>query len=134
MQADKFFVVYKPTKYSDKADVFDGKPTTLQGLYNQFKGGLKPDMIYAIFTNKQEAQDEADILEVLRLSMKKDFDPFNLGIEERFKLFIRAFEELSTKYGIIVTSTGGVTILNKKEDIRYDEDYTSGDIQLIHNK
>jgi hypothetical protein len=130
MQADKFFVVYKPTKDSEKTDVFDGNPTTLQGLYNQFKGGLTPEMIDAIFTDKQEAQDEAEILEVIRLSMKKDFDPFNLNIEERFKLFIRAFEELSTKYGIIVTSTGGATILKEKENVLYSEDHTSGDIQL----
>lgn len=130
MKVQEFYVVYCPTPDSGQADVFSAEPNTLQGLYNQFRGGLRPDMIHAIFTEKQEARDEADILEVIRLSMKKDFDPFNVDIENRFKLFIRAFEELSTKYGIIVTSTGGVTILTKKKVIRYDEDYTSGDINL----
>ena len=132
MKADEFFVVYKPTKDSEKVDVFSGRPTNIQGLYNQFKGGLKPEMIYGIFTNKQEAQDEAEILEVLRLSMNSKLNPFKLDMEDRFTQFIRAFEELSTKYGVIVTSTGGVIILNEKEDIRYDNDYTSGDINLLH--
>jgi DNA polymerase III alpha subunit (gram-positive type) len=132
MNVEKLFVVYKPTFESEKVDVFNGEPTTIQNLYNQFRGGLKPEMIYAIFTDKQEAQDEADIVEVLRLSMKSDFDPFNLNDEERFKTFIRAFEQLSTKYGVIVTTTGGVIILNEKENIRYDNDYTSGDINLLH--
>lgn len=132
MEADKFFVVYKPTKDSEKVDVFNGQPTTLQGLYNQFKGGLKPEMIHSVFTERQEAQDEADILEVIRLSLNSKFNPFKLDKEERFTQFIRALEELSTKYGVIVTSTGGVIILNDKEDIRYDNDYTSGDINLLH--
>jgi hypothetical protein len=132
MRADEFFVVYKPTKDSEKVDVFDGKPITLQSLYNQFKGGLKPEMIYGVFTDKQEAQDEAELLEVLRLSMNSKFNPFKLNKEERFTQFIHAFEELSTRFGIIVTSTGGVIILDEKEDIRYDNDYTSGDINLYH--
>ena len=132
MRADEFFVVYKPTRDSEKVDVFNGKPTTLQSLYNQFKGGLKPDMIHGVYTDKQEAQDEAEILEVLRLGMNSKFNPFKLDKEQRFTQFILAFEELSTKFGIIVTSTGGVIILNEKEDIRYDNDYTSGDINLQH--
>lgn len=132
MRADKFFVVFKPTKDSEKVDVFSGKPTTLQELYSQFKGGLKPEMIDGIYTDKKEAQDEADILEVIRLSMNSKLNPFKLDKEERFTQFIRAFEELSTKYGVIVTSTGGVIILNEKENIRYDNDYTSGDINVIY--
>jgi hypothetical protein len=134
MRADEFFVVYKPTKDSEKVDVFSGKPTTLQSLYNQFKGGLKLEMIYGVYTDKQEAQDEAEILEVLRLSMNNKLNPFKLGKEERFTLFIHAFEELSTKFGVIVTSTGGVIILNEKEDIHYVDDYTSGDMQIDYNK
>ncbi len=132
MKADEFFVVYKPTKDSEKVDVFSGRPTTLQSLYNQFKGGLKPEMIYGVYTDKQEAQDEAEILEVLRLAMNSKLNPFKLNKEKRFTQFVRAFEELSTKYGVIVTSTGGVIILNEKEEIRYNNDYTSGDINLLH--
>jgi hypothetical protein len=132
MNIDKFFVVYKPTKESEKVDVFNAEPTTLQNLFNQFKGGLKPEMVFGIFTDKQEAQDEANILEVVRLSMRDRFDPFNMNKEKRFKTFIQAFEELSTKFGVIVTSTGGVIILNEREDIHYSDDYTSGDIQLHH--
>ena len=131
MRADKFFVVFKPTKDSEKVDVFNGKPISLQELYNQFKGGLKPEMIDGIYTDKQEAQDEADILEVLRLSINSKLNPFKLDKEERFIQFVRAFEELSTKYGVIVTSTGGVIILNEKEVIHYTDDYTSGDINVI---
>lgn len=56
----KLYVVYTPTKHSEKVDVFDGRPDSLAGLFRQVKGGLKIDMVHAIYTTKTEAQKESE--------------------------------------------------------------------------
>lgn len=83
----------------------------------------------SIYTKIREAEKEADMLYKQVLSARNEDDPFTFPMKERFEKFIRAFEELSTKYGVVVTSTGGVTIFNKKKKIFYSDDHTSGDIQ-----
>ena len=52
----KLYVVYKPTRHSEKIDVFDGRPDRLHGLYSQFFGGLTVDMIHGIYTTQAEAR------------------------------------------------------------------------------
>jgi hypothetical protein len=132
MKTEELFVVFKPTFESERADIFNGQPTTMQDLFNQFKGGLTPDLIHAVYTQKREAQKEADMLYKQLLSTRNEDDPFTFPKRQRFEKFVRAFEEISTKYGVAIYSTGGVTILNSKQDIVYSDDYTSGDIQPIN--
>lgn len=60
LNLSKFYVVYKPTKFSVKADVFDGRPTNLKSLSNEFKGGLTPSMVVGIYTTKAEAEIAAE--------------------------------------------------------------------------
>ncbi|MGK7390279.1 MAG: hypothetical protein ACNS60_08005 [Candidatus Cyclobacteriaceae bacterium M2_1C_046] len=59
---DKLYVVYKPTRHSEKADVFDGRTDTLAGLFRQVLGGLKVEQVHAIFTTSAEAEKEANLL------------------------------------------------------------------------
>jgi hypothetical protein len=129
MKTEELYVVFKPTFESEKVDIFNGQPTSLQSLYNHFLGGLKPEMIHGVYTKKEEAEKEASLLHLELLCRRNENDPFSFPTKTRFKKFIRAFEELSTKYGVIVTSTGGVTILPGKKKIYYSDDHTSGDIQ-----
>ena len=58
----KLYVVYTPTKYSEKADVFDGRPDSLAGLFRQVLGGLKIEQVHAIYTTAAEAEKAADKL------------------------------------------------------------------------
>jgi hypothetical protein len=132
MKTEELFVVFKPTFESEESDIFSGQATTLQSLYNQFIGGLKPDMIHGVYTKIREAEKEADMLYKALLSTRNENDPFTFPMKERFKMFVHALEEISTKYGVAVYSTGGVKILNNKQDIVYSDDHTSGDIQPIN--
>ncbi len=128
MKTENFFIVYKPNFESEMADIFNGTETTLQSLYNQFNGGLKPEMVHAIFTEKAEAEKEADVLYKKCLSTRNEDDPFTLPVKQRFTKFVESIEELSTKFGVIVRSTGGVTILKEKKKIIYTKEHTSGDL------
>lgn len=56
----KLYVVYKPTKDSEQVDVFDGRPDSLAGLFQQVKGGLTIGKVHAIYTTKSEAQRESE--------------------------------------------------------------------------
>jgi hypothetical protein len=60
---DKLYVIYKPTRHSEKADVFDGRPDTLAGLFRQVLGGLKIEQVHAIYTTPAEAEKEANHLQ-----------------------------------------------------------------------
>lgn len=66
---DKLYVVYKPSRHSEKADVFDGRPDSLAGLFRQVLGGLKIEQVHAIFTTPAEAEKEANLL--LKKSSRK---------------------------------------------------------------
>jgi hypothetical protein len=59
---EKLYVVYTPTKHSEKADVFDGRPDSLAGLFRQVLGGLKIEQVHAIYTTPAEAEKEANLL------------------------------------------------------------------------
>lgn len=50
--------------------------------------------------------------------------------KERFEAFTKELAIISSKYGIVIQSTGGVSIYNKDETIQveYSTDYTSGDL------
>jgi len=50
--------------------------------------------------------------------------------QERFKLFTAELSKLSDKYGILITSVGGVTIFEEGEllGVKYSNDSTSGDL------
>lgn len=54
---DKFFVVTTPEKGSMLADILFA--TTFRGLALQFAGGLKADEIVGFYTEKAEAEYEA---------------------------------------------------------------------------
>ncbi|GAA5030780.1 hypothetical protein GCM10011506_22120 [Marivirga lumbricoides] len=66
---DKLYVVYQPTRHSEKADVFDGRPDTLAGLFRQVLGGLKIEQVHAIYTTPLEAEKEANL--ILKKSSRK---------------------------------------------------------------
>lgn len=128
MKTEKLFVVYKPTFESERADIFSGDASTINSLYNQFLGGLKPEMIHGFYIKKSEAEKEAENLYQQLLATRKEDNPLSFPTKERFKRFIDEFEELSMKYSIVVESIGGVTILSGKKKIIYTTDHTSGDI------
>ena len=57
MKIEKFWVVTKPGLVSELADVcFE---TDAKGLALQFRGGLEPEEIHAIYTDHSEAEKEA---------------------------------------------------------------------------
>ena len=62
LNLNKLYVVYRPTKYSEKVDVFDGRPDSLGGLFRQVMGGLKTEQVHAIYTTPAEAEKEANRL------------------------------------------------------------------------
>lgn len=72
LNLNKLFVVYKPTKYSEKEDVFDGHPDTLAGLFRQVLGGLKIEQVHAIYTTPMEAKKEGNRL-LQKPKKKRDF-------------------------------------------------------------
>lgn len=58
MKIEKFWVVTRPHRLSEISDVcFD---TDAKGLALQFKGGLDPEEIHAVYTAMNEAQREAE--------------------------------------------------------------------------
>ncbi|MCB9448669.1 MAG: hypothetical protein H6585_10030 [Flavobacteriales bacterium] len=59
LNLNKLYIVYTPTRLSEKVDVFDDRPTTIKSLINQARGGLTPAGIHAVFTTKPEAVKEA---------------------------------------------------------------------------
>ena len=128
MKIERFYVVYKATIKSEISDIFNCEITRLENLYHQFQGGLKPETIQGIFTEKAEAETEAKRIYEKLISDKFGIEKFILPEQERFKRFIAAMEEISTKYGVIVSSTGGVTILDKQKQIYYSKDHTSSDL------
>lgn len=77
LNLNKLFVVYKPTRYSEKVDVFDGRPDTLAGLFRQVLGGLRIEQVHSIYTTKNEAQKEADqlLLTKAKKTKKKSLKP-----------------------------------------------------------
>jgi len=50
--------------------------------------------------------------------------------KQRFDGFVTGLEKLSAKYGVVLQVTGGVVIYDEGEikSVRYDRDYTSGDL------
>jgi len=72
LNVNKLYVVYKPTKYSEKVDVFDGRPDTLAGLFRQVLGGLEESQVHAIYTTAAEAEKVAnELLKKRRKPSKK---------------------------------------------------------------
>lgn len=58
MKIEKLWVVTKPGRESELADVcFE---TDAKGLALQFRGGLQPEDIHAIYTIREEAEKEAN--------------------------------------------------------------------------
>jgi hypothetical protein len=56
----KFWVVTKPTKYSELVDIFF--KTDLFGFVLQMKGGLKENEIVGVYKNEGKAKKEAERL------------------------------------------------------------------------
>ena len=50
--------------------------------------------------------------------------------QERFEAFTEELSKLSNKYGILITSVGGVRIFEEGElaDVKYSDDSASGDL------
>ncbi|WP_378182060.1 hypothetical protein [Aquimarina sp. SS2-1] len=125
----KFYVVYKPKAISEKVDVFSGYPNDINGLLNQFRGGLKTDMIYGVYSSKTSAQKDADALWNKHLKNRKEKKKISqLSNKERFKDFVAQLEVISSKTGIAIQTIGGVLIFDGPEEITYDNDHTSGDL------
>ena len=125
----KFYVVYTPEAISEKVDVFSGYPNDITGLFNQFRGGLKVDRIYGIYSTKTAAQKDADTLWNKHQKERKGKRKMTqLSNQERFKDFVKQLEIISSKTGIAIESIGGVYIFDGPEKISYDKDYTSGDL------
>ena len=58
MSIEKFWVVTKPGPVSEIGDIcFE---TDAKGLALQFRGGLKEEEIHAIYTDHDEAENEAE--------------------------------------------------------------------------
>ncbi|MEM1405445.1 MAG: hypothetical protein AAGG59_01620 [Bacteroidota bacterium] len=87
LNLNKLYVVYKPTKYSEKADVFDGRPDTLAGLFRQVLGGLKESQVHAIYTTAAEADKEANELLSKRSKSRKTSKPIKRG--EGYAIFTK---------------------------------------------
>ena len=62
LNLNKLYIVYKPTKYSERVDIFNGRPNDISGLRNQFRGGLNPKEIQGIYTTLSEANKATDKL------------------------------------------------------------------------
>lgn len=62
IDTNKLYVVYQPTKYSERVDVFTGRPDTLAGLFRQVLGGLRAEQIHGIYTTAKEAERKANDL------------------------------------------------------------------------
>ena len=58
MKIDKFWVVTRPRLASELGDICF--QTDAKGLALQFKGGLDPEAIHAIFTARNEAEREGE--------------------------------------------------------------------------
>lgn len=58
MRIEKFWVVVEPRPASELGDVYF--ETDAKGLALQFKGGLDPEEIHAVFTARNEAEREAE--------------------------------------------------------------------------
>ena len=87
LNLNKLYVVYKPTKYSEKADVFDGRPDTLAGLFRQVLGGLKESQVHAIYTTAAEADKEANELLSKRSNSQKTSKQIKRG--EGYAIFTK---------------------------------------------
>ena len=79
LDLNKFYVVYKPTKYSERVDVFDGRPDSLAGLFRQVLGGLTIDRVHAIYTTAAEADKAADKLLKRKRKLTKKAKPVKRG-------------------------------------------------------
>jgi len=68
MKIDKnrIHVVYTPTPISELGDIYTGA-ASIENLYLQFKGGLEPERIHAMYSTKEEAEKEAKrLFEIVR--------------------------------------------------------------------
>ena len=65
--------------------------------------------------------------------MRKLMEAFDASQEEtnRFNNFVSELEQLSAKYGVILTVSGGVNIVDEVDTVKYDRDPTSGDLYPI---
>ena len=58
MKIEKLWVIVRPSPTSELSDIcFE---TDAKGLALQFKGGLDPDEIHALYTSRNEAEREAE--------------------------------------------------------------------------
>lgn len=60
MKLSKLWIVTKPTPYSELGDIFFD--ATMRDLYYQFHGGLEPHHIHGVYTEPEEARQEAERL------------------------------------------------------------------------
>jgi len=61
---------------------------------------------------------------------QEEIEEKTMTAQERFEAFTKELSELSEKYGIMITSVGGVDIFEIGElvDVKYSNDNTSGDL------
>ena len=62
LNLSKLYIVFKPTKYSEKVDMFNGRAMSIEGLQRQFLGGLKSSEIHGIYTTLSEAKKVTETL------------------------------------------------------------------------
>jgi hypothetical protein len=69
MRLDTLWIVTIPTSRSILVDICFG--VSYLGLYRQFKGGLEPEQIFGMYTDRKEAEDTAKDLLRLRDASEK---------------------------------------------------------------
>ncbi len=72
MRLDKFWIVTRPIESSELGDICF--QTDINGLALQFKGGLDPEEIHAVYTAMNEAQREADRIPTIIRGAKIAFE------------------------------------------------------------
>lgn len=79
LNLNKLYVVYQPTQYSERVDVFNSRPDTMAGLFRQVLGGLTIQQVHGIYTTAAEAEKVADRLLKSPRKFKRKAKPIKKG-------------------------------------------------------
>lgn len=121
-----YFVMKPYPNIGDFEEIFVDAERNLADLDDLFSGGFGSDNFYGIYTDRESALKDAEMLweNVLK---EKNMKP-NENVKERFREFVEELEMLSNKHNIAIQSIGGIFIFDDPMIISYDADETSGDL------
>ncbi|GAA5036662.1 hypothetical protein GCM10011506_29980 [Marivirga lumbricoides] len=116
LDLNKLYIVYIPTKNAEKEDVFDGHPDTLEGLFNQVRGGLKIENIHAIYSTSAEAEKESAKLLIKRMNKVRQTSSVKKG--SGFAIFgaeVKASDKykVQSKPKVYITKKAAMIALDK---------------------